>query len=148
MDGAHRLGRCRAGGVLCAPFAEGAQDRRQVSSGLGEAVLLTGATPVVVGDLDQHAGVNEAAQAVEQDVVGDPEVACDHTRALLLAGPAGTRSWISGRYGPLLDRSAREIGRGARLVTDRELQLLHALRAADSRPSFTDTFRNDHQEAV
>jgi len=66
---------------------------------------------------------------------------------LLLVGPAETRSWVAGRYGPLLDRTGRQSSRRVRLATSRELQFLHALGAL-SADDLTDSISLDHQEAV
>jgi hypothetical protein len=66
---------------------------------------------------------------------------------LLLGCRPAIRSWVDGRYGPLLSRTAGQLKRDARLATDRELQLLHAL-DANGADVLIDSMSPDHQEAV
>lgn len=74
-------------------------------------------------------------------------VARDPDGMLLLVCPAQVRGWVDGRYGPLLDRAASRSKRTARLASDGELQVLHALGAA-SADAFPNSMSPDHQEAV
>jgi hypothetical protein len=74
-------------------------------------------------------------------------IGCDDGSVLLLACPAATRQWVAGRYGELLERVGRSHGRGVRLATDRELQLLNALSARAETPG-DDSLPQPHQEAV
>lgn len=73
-------------------------------------------------------------------------VGADRNGCLLLASPPPTRSWLGERYGRLLEKTGRSTARGVRLATDRELQLLNRLAAAQ-RPLLTDQ-SDDHKEAV
>jgi len=73
-------------------------------------------------------------------------VGADRNGCLLLASPPPTRSWLGERYGRLLEKTGRSTARGVRLATDRELQLLNRLAAAQ-RPLLTDQ-SDDHEEAV
>jgi len=74
-------------------------------------------------------------------------LAMDPNGVLLLGGPEATRGWISGRYGPLLDRAGQRAGRPVRLATDRELQLLRAL-SGPTEPFLNNPLPREHQEAV
>jgi hypothetical protein len=67
---------------------------------------------------------------------------------LLLACPPATRRWVAGRFAAVLERVGRSHGRGVRLATDRELQLLDALTTADSMTPGDDAHPHHHQEAV
>jgi len=75
-------------------------------------------------------------------------VGCDDSGVLLLACPPATRRWVAGRYAAVLERVARSRGRGARLASDRELQLLDALAITDAKPPGVDALPRNHQEAV
>jgi hypothetical protein len=74
-------------------------------------------------------------------------VASTRCGTLLLACRPAIRSWVDGRYGPLLSRTAGQLKRDARLATDRELQLLRAL-DANGADVLVDSMSPDHQEAV
>ena len=75
-------------------------------------------------------------------------IALDDGGTLLLACPPATRRWVAGRFAALLDRVGRSYGRGVRLATDRELQLLDALTAADAETPGGDALPHHHQEAI
>jgi hypothetical protein len=78
-------------------------------------------------------------------------LATDQTGCLLLAYPLETRAWLTTRYGGLIERTGRSVGRELRLATDRELQLLSALAAARSglpESSLPDLMSHEHKEAV
>jgi hypothetical protein len=79
-------------------------------------------------------------------------LATDQTGCLLLVYPLETRGWLTTRYGGLLERTGRSVGRELRLATDRELQLLSALDAAPraelSLSSLPDLMSHEHKEAV
>ena len=75
-------------------------------------------------------------------------IAVDDSGALLLACPAATRQWIAGRYAAVLERVGRSHGRGVRLASDRELQLLDVLAAAGIEMPGDVPLPHDHQEAV
>jgi hypothetical protein len=74
--------------------------------------------------------------------------AVDATGTLLLDNPPTTRLWVAQRYGSLLDRSARTVGRDLRFVNDRERQILEAL--ADQPPylPYANQLSHDKKEAV
>jgi hypothetical protein len=78
-------------------------------------------------------------------------LATDQSGCLLLAYPLETRGWLTTRYGGLLERTGRSLGRELRLASDRELQLLSALAAARSglpESSLLDLMSPEHKEAV
>jgi hypothetical protein len=68
--------------------------------------------------------------------------------ALLLACPAETRAWVSGRYRELLARVGNSHGRPTRLAGDLDLQLLDALRVDPASNHFHIPLPHDRQEAV
>jgi hypothetical protein len=75
-------------------------------------------------------------------------IARDDGGTLLLACPPATRRWVAGRFAAVLERVGRSHGRGIRLATDRELQLLNALTAAGAKTPDGDALPHHHQEAV
>jgi len=78
-------------------------------------------------------------------------LASDQTGCLLLAYLLETCSWLTTRYGGLLERTGQSVGRELRLATDRELQLLSALAAARfglPESSLPDLMSPEHKEAV
>jgi hypothetical protein len=78
-------------------------------------------------------------------------LATDQAGGLLLTYPLETRGWLTTRYGGLLERTGRSVGRELRLASDRELQLLSALAAARSglpESSLPDPTFHEHKEAV
>jgi hypothetical protein len=72
--------------------------------------------------------------------------ATDWDGCVLLASPPATRSWVADRYGPLLEKTGRSAGRELRLASDRELRLLEALAATQSRPLLT--HQSDDQSSL
>jgi hypothetical protein len=75
-------------------------------------------------------------------------IAVDDIGALLLACPAATRQWVAGRYSAAIQRVGQSRGRGVRLASDRELQLLDVLAAAGTEMPCDVPLPHDHQEAV
>jgi len=64
-------------------------------------------------------------------------VATDSAGCLLLACPTDTRSWVTARFGQLLERAGQSVRRQLRVASDRELQLLHALATSPARTART-----------
>ncbi len=60
------------GGVAVTPLAHGGDDRPQVAALVGEAVVVAGRV-FGVGDPHEHAGIDEAGEALLEDVAGDAE---------------------------------------------------------------------------
>jgi hypothetical protein len=83
-------------------------------------------------------------------------VATDSAWCLVLDCPSDKRSWVVERYGRILERTGRSVGRRLRVATDRERQLLQALTAsphddctAHTTPPFPHPItHHHHKEAV
>jgi hypothetical protein len=75
-------------------------------------------------------------------------IVCDDRGALLLACPAATRQWVTGRYAALLERVSHAHRRHVRLASDRELRLLDALQTTARDTPLELPPHHDDQEAV
>jgi hypothetical protein len=83
-------------------------------------------------------------------------IAVDASGVLLLGCPPDTRSWVQGRFGPLLNRAAGSVGRELRLASDAEVAAVSLSPAASpgeraelrSVPSPPSSLIYDHQEAL
>ena len=63
-------------------------------------------------------------------------VATDRAGGLILGCPEGTRGWVQGRYGRLLDAAGETAGRRLRLAEPHELQAVSSRRPAPESARF------------
>jgi hypothetical protein len=82
----HRRHLDRWRGVPGTPVGERPQQREQVRARLGQQVLVACPVAVAVGDLHEHARLDETAESCRQDVVSDAEAPLERVEASDAAG--------------------------------------------------------------